>query len=65
MRGYVEESDEVKALRALRIAAERFVGAGLVDPFSHAQAEAETRLVVAALAYAKTIPQPKKRRKKR
>lgn len=59
MRGYVEESDEVKARRALREAAKRYAAKTLVSFVTDVE---EASLEVAALAYAETR-RPRRRAK--
>ncbi len=61
MRGFVEESDEVRAARNLRDAAELFVGLRLCCRFKDLP-EAELHLYSVACAYAETM-RPKRRRK--
>ncbi len=59
MRGHVEESAEVTAMRALRGAARRFSAAHLTDDFARMNSE-ESKLAAAAVAYAEAL-KPKKR----
>jgi hypothetical protein len=58
MRGYVEESDEVKRLRELKDAARKYAGQMLIS-FDYELEE--SRLKAAAVAYAATQPRPRKR----
>lgn len=59
VRGHVEESETAQRLRELREAARRFVGHSLVTWVAVEQAE--TELARAAIAYAATLPRPRKR----
>ena len=61
MRGYAEESAEVKALRALKRAAERFAGHALLQGYVTSVEDED--LTKAAVAYAATQPRPRKPRK--
>lgn len=55
MRGYAEESEQVKAARALREAARRFAGHYLVHGFGGPDVEeADRALSAAAIAFAAT-----------
>jgi hypothetical protein len=61
MRGYVEESEEVKAARVLRIAARRYAAVHLSpDTLDAGEESAEAGLRAAALRYAATQPRPKR-----
>lgn len=61
MRGYVEESEEVKAARVLRIAARRYAAIHLSPDSLDAGAEtAERGLREAAIRFAATQPKPRK-----
>ena len=61
MRGYVEESEEVKAARVLRIAARRYAAVHLSpDTLDHGAETAERGLCEAAVRYAATQPKPKR-----
>jgi hypothetical protein len=66
MRGFVEESVEVVALRNLKRAAEKFAGQALMRGWGDVL-EAEGDLAVAAIAYAlaraQALPKPRKRKK--
>ncbi len=58
--GFVEESEEVKAKRALREAARAYASMWLQSFASAFTDEAETDLASAAVAYAATQPKPRK-----
>lgn len=68
MRGYYEESDEVKTRRELHEAARKYAGLYLYGGFIASgeevdrKVEAEKRLEAAALAFAKAKAPVKKRR---
>ena len=62
MRGFVEESAEVRALRGLRDAARQFVGADLLNPYGDTSI-ALSSLQKAALLYAATQPKPRAKKK--
>jgi hypothetical protein len=62
MRGYAEESEEVKAARDLREAARKFTGAELVYGIGRGADLEESRLLAAAVTYAESL-KPKRRKK--
>lgn len=67
MKGYAEESEEVKARRTLRLAAESFVGMRLVHPHG-GSAEIERAgawLEHAAIAFAATQEKPTTAKKRK
>ena len=61
MRGYVEESPEVKARRALQVAAKAYAARYLT---SFSPGDAEGNLTAAALAYAEATRPAKRNRRK-
>lgn len=63
VRGYVEESEEVKAKRALHRAAELYVSACLADGYGPRVAERGAFLEGMAIEYAQAVA--KERKKKR
>ena len=65
MRGYAEESAEVRALSVLRRAARRYTANYLMDQFD-GSTDHEKDLLFAALAYAEAVnPPPKKKVRKK